>query len=79
MYYITIRLFSFLFLGLCGISGPSVYANDIVASFMMTTYNPNQGKMGGMGQYGEEMGKGGMGMGGMGGMGMGGMDILGPR
>lgn len=61
----------FIVAALCGISGPSVYANDIVASFMMTTYSPNQGMIGGMGQYGDEMGKGGMGMGGM--------DMLGPR
>lgn len=52
-----------LFLGLCGIIGPSIYANQIVASFMMTTYNPNYGGMNQMQM--EEMG-----MGGMGGMGM---------
>ncbi|XP_055058305.2 claudin-18 [Misgurnus anguillicaudatus] len=62
--------------GLFGISGPSVYANDIVASFMMTSYYPNQGKIGVMGQYGDEIGKSGIGIGGLG---MGGMDMLAPR
>ncbi|XP_041751670.1 claudin-18 isoform X2 [Coregonus clupeaformis] len=47
----------FIIAGICAISGASIYANQIVASFMMTTYNPNYG--GGMGE--------GMGMGGMGG------------
>ncbi|XP_036409784.1 claudin-18 [Megalops cyprinoides] len=44
--------------GICAIAGASVYANQIVSSFMMTTYNSEYGGMGGMG-----------GMGGIGGMG----------
>ncbi|XP_021445562.1 claudin-18 [Oncorhynchus mykiss] len=38
----------FIIAGICAIAGASIYANQIVASFMMTTYNPNYG--GGMGQ-----------------------------
>uniref|UniRef100_A0A4W5NRL5 Claudin n=1 Tax=Hucho hucho TaxID=62062 RepID=A0A4W5NRL5_9TELE len=38
----------FIIAGICAIAGASIYANPIVASFMMTTYNPNYG--GGMGQ-----------------------------
>ncbi|XP_060754210.1 claudin-18 [Neoarius graeffei] len=48
----------FAIAGVCGIIGASIYANQIVASFRMTSYNPNYG---GMNQ---------MEMGGMGGMGM---------
>ncbi|XP_048844669.1 claudin-18 [Brienomyrus brachyistius] len=48
----------FIVAGICGISGASVYANQIVSSFMMSTYNPQMGGMGGMG------GMEGMGMGG---------------
>ncbi|XP_064194283.1 claudin-18 isoform X2 [Anguilla rostrata] len=51
----------FIIAGLCAIAGASVYANQIVSSFMMTTYNSGYG--GGMGG-----GMGGMG-GGMGGIG----------
>ncbi|XP_071233211.1 claudin-18 [Salvelinus alpinus] len=47
----------FIIAGICAIAGASIYANQIVASFMMTTYNPNYG--GGMGQ-GMEMGGGNM-------------------
>ncbi|KAG9343220.1 hypothetical protein JZ751_014199, partial [Albula glossodonta] len=48
----------FIIAGLCAIAGASVYANQIVSSFMMTTYNSEyNGAMGGMG------GMGGMGMG----------------
>ncbi|XP_051556861.1 claudin-18 [Myxocyprinus asiaticus] len=36
----------FFIAGICSISGASVYANQIEASFMMTTYNQNQGKLG---------------------------------
>ncbi|XP_076832372.1 claudin-18 isoform X2 [Brachyhypopomus gauderio] len=35
----------FAIAGLCGIAGASVYANQIVASFRMTAYNPNYGGM----------------------------------
>ncbi|NP_001316217.1 claudin 18 [Ictalurus punctatus] len=35
----------FIIAGICGITGASIYANQIVASFMMTTYNPNYGGM----------------------------------
>ncbi|KAM6948755.1 claudin-18 [Aplochiton taeniatus] len=35
----------FLVAGLCGIAGASIYANQIVASFMSTAYNPNYGGM----------------------------------
>ncbi|XP_027006415.2 claudin-18 [Tachysurus fulvidraco] len=52
----------FVLAGICGITGASIYANQIVASFMMANYNPNYGGMNQMGM--------GMGMGGMGGMGM---------
>ncbi|XP_038820426.1 claudin-18 [Salvelinus namaycush] len=47
----------FIIAGICAIAGASIYAHQIVASFMMTTYNPNYG--GGMGQ-GMEMGGGNM-------------------
>ncbi|KAF3699136.1 Claudin-18 [Channa argus] len=54
----------FIIAGLCGIAGASIYANQIVTSFRMSTYN-NYG-----GGYGGGMMEGGMGMGGgMGGMG----------
>ncbi|KAK3560272.1 hypothetical protein QTP86_004200 [Hemibagrus guttatus] len=48
----------FVISGICGITGASIYANQIVASFMMTTYNPNYGGM-------NQMQMEGMGMGGM--------------
>ncbi|XP_062873102.1 claudin-18 [Trichomycterus rosablanca] len=48
----------FAIAGLCGIIGASIYANQIVASFRMTTYNPNYGGM-------NQMEMEGMGMGGM--------------
>lgn len=51
----------FIIAGVCAIAGASVYAHQIVYSFMMTTYNSEYG--GGMGG----MGMGGMGMGGIGG------------
>ncbi|XP_073347569.1 claudin-18 [Pagrus major] len=53
----------FITAGVCGIAGASVYANQIVASFRMSTYNNYGGGFGGNMQGG---------MGGMGG-GMGGM------
>ncbi|XP_053185647.1 claudin-18 [Scomber japonicus] len=55
----------FIIAGVCGIAGASIYANQIVSTFRMSTYNNYQGGMQGMGG----------GMGGMGGMGggMGGM------
>ncbi|KAJ8011383.1 hypothetical protein DPEC_G00057590 [Dallia pectoralis] len=56
----------FIIAGICTITGPSIYANQIVASFMTTSYSSNYG--GGMNQ--------GMGMG-MG-MGMGGENMM-PR
>ncbi|KAM9350253.1 claudin-18 [Symphorus nematophorus] len=57
----------FIIAGVCGIAGASIYANQIVTTFRMSTYN-NYG-----GGYGGNMGMGmGGGMGGMGG-GMGGM------
>ncbi|KAJ3595010.1 hypothetical protein NHX12_004315 [Muraenolepis orangiensis] len=40
----------FIVAGLCGIAGPSIYANQIVASFRLSNYNPNYG--GGMGGIG---------------------------
>ncbi|KAJ8357413.1 hypothetical protein SKAU_G00202070 [Synaphobranchus kaupii] len=46
----------FIIAGLCGIAGASVFANQIVSSFRMTTYNSEYGG-----------GIGGMGMGGIGG------------
>ncbi|KAG7321559.1 hypothetical protein KOW79_014417 [Hemibagrus wyckioides] len=52
----------FVISGICGITGASIYANQIVASFMMTTYNPNYGGMNQMQMEGMGMG---MGMGGM--------------
>ncbi|XP_061099746.1 claudin-18 [Conger conger] len=43
----------FIIAGLCAIAGASVYANQIVSSFMMTTYNTEySGGMGGMGMGG---------------------------
>ncbi|XP_056149654.1 claudin-18 [Lampris incognitus] len=56
----------FIVAGICGIAGASIYANQIVASFRMSSYlNSGGGGMGGMGG-----GMGGMegGIGGMGGM-----------
>ncbi|XP_067309073.1 claudin-18 [Pseudorasbora parva] len=44
----------FIIAGLCGISGASVYADQIVPSFMMTPDNLNQGEKGG-GQCGNGM------------------------
>uniref|UniRef100_A0AAY4AW85 Claudin n=1 Tax=Denticeps clupeoides TaxID=299321 RepID=A0AAY4AW85_9TELE len=39
----------FIIAGICGITGASIYANQIVVSFMSTMYNPNYGEMmGGM-------------------------------
>ncbi|KAI5623698.1 claudin-18 [Silurus asotus] len=52
----------FVIAGLCGIIGASIYANQIVASFMMTTYNQNYGGMNQMQGMGEMGGMGGMGM-----------------
>ncbi|XP_068197770.1 claudin-18 [Antennarius striatus] len=49
----------FLIAGVCGIAGASVYANQIVATFRVTSYNNYEGGMMGM--------EGGMGMPGMGG------------
>lgn len=46
-------------LGICAITGASIYANQIVASFMLTTYNSNYGGMNQMEGMGE---MGGMGM-----------------
>ncbi|XP_010891673.1 claudin-18 [Esox lucius] len=46
----------YIIAGICAIAGASIYANQIVASFMTTMYNPNYG--GGMGQ-GMGMGMGG--------------------
>ncbi|XP_030630595.1 claudin-18 [Chanos chanos] len=60
----------FLIGGVCGIAGASIYASQIVASFMLSTYNPNYGEMSAME---------GMGANAMGGMGMGGMGSLTPR
>uniref|UniRef100_A0A667ZKN8 Claudin n=1 Tax=Myripristis murdjan TaxID=586833 RepID=A0A667ZKN8_9TELE len=40
----------FIIAGICGIAGASIYANQIVASFRMTSFNPNYG-----GGYGEGM------------------------
>ncbi|XP_035804222.1 claudin-18 [Amphiprion ocellaris] len=54
----------FIIAGLCGISGASVYANQIVVSFRMSTY-PNYG-----GGYGGGMVQGGMGGGIGGGLGL---------
>lgn len=48
----------FYYSGICGIAGASIYANQIVASYMRTMYNPN---------YGGNEGIGGMGGGGFGG------------
>ncbi|XP_012681094.1 claudin-18 [Clupea harengus] len=48
----------FIVAGICGIAGASIYANQIVASYMRTMYNPN---------YGGNEGIGGMGGGGFGG------------
>ncbi|KAM3865986.1 claudin-18 [Diretmus argenteus] len=52
----------FIIAGICGIAGASLYANQIVASFRMSTYNPNYG-----GGFDGGMQGGGMG-GGMGGI-----------
>ncbi|KAG1969423.1 claudin-7 [Pimephales promelas] len=49
----------FIIAGLCGISGASVYADQIVPSFMMTPYNQKQGEKGGV-QCGNNMGMGGI-------------------
>ncbi|XP_062285361.1 claudin-18 [Scomber scombrus] len=55
----------FIIAGVCGIAGASIYANQIVSTFRMSSYNNYGGGMqGGMGMGG---GMGGMG-GGMGGM-----------
>ncbi|KAF5890937.1 claudin-18-like, partial [Clarias magur] len=48
----------FIIAGICGIVGASIYANQIVASFMMTTYNPNYGGMNQMQMEGMGMGMG---------------------
>ncbi|XP_071373000.1 claudin-18 [Centroberyx affinis] len=50
----------FVIAGICAIAGASVYANQIVASFRMTSYNPNYGGGYGGGMMGEGLG-GGMG------------------
>ncbi|XP_072547319.1 claudin-18 [Salminus brasiliensis] len=46
----------FVVAGLCAIIGASVYANQIVASFIQTTYNANYGEMSEMGMQGMNMG-----------------------
>ncbi|XP_028831560.1 claudin-18 [Denticeps clupeoides] len=50
----------FIIAGICGITGASIYANQIVVSFMSTMYNPNYGEMmggmmQGMGNMGENL------------------------
>ncbi|CAL8281172.1 unnamed protein product [Lota lota] len=55
----------FIIAGVCGIAGASIYANQIVASFRMASYNPNygggyQGGMGGGYQGGMGGGMGGI-------------------
>lgn len=49
---------SLFFSGLCGITGASVYADQIVPSFMITPYNQQQGEKGGI-QCGTGIGIGG--------------------
>ncbi|KAF7669799.1 hypothetical protein LDENG_00124220 [Lucifuga dentata] len=58
----------FIIAGVCGIAGASIYANQIVASFKMSTYNPNYGGGYGGGMMGEGMWMGGGMGGGMGGI-----------
>ncbi|XP_067220165.1 claudin-18 [Chanodichthys erythropterus] len=48
----------FIIAGLCGITGASVYADQIVPSFMITPYNQQQGEKGGI-QCGTGIGIGG--------------------
>ncbi|XP_077083853.1 claudin-18 [Siphateles boraxobius] len=49
----------FIIAGLCDISGASVYADQIVPSFMMTPHNQKQGEKGGV-HCGNNMGMGGI-------------------